>query len=75
MEQIHAVLVNLVRTYNIKYTYIDYGEMWWEILDAAAFGIFYTTNGSKDYSLGQLVLICEFILLNKHTSDCELIFQ
>ena len=43
---------NLVRTYNIKETYIDKDEPWSGILSASAFTIISTENRLKGYSPG-----------------------
>ena len=55
LEQIHQVLGNLVRTFNIQQTYVDKNYPWTGILDASAFAILSTTIRQKYYSLGQLI--------------------
>ena len=54
LEQIHQVLVNLVRICKISQTYVDKDDPLLGILDAAAFAIHWTTNSLKGYSTGQL---------------------
>ena len=44
LEQIHQVLVNLVRTYNITQLYVDKYNPWSVILSVAAFEIQSITN-------------------------------
>ena len=53
LEQISQVLGNLVRTFNIKDTYVDKDDQWSGFLAAEDFYIFSTTNRLKDYSPGQ----------------------
>ena len=66
LEQIHQVLGNLVRTFNIQQTYVDENDLWKGILDAALFAICSTTNRQKSYSPGQLIFGRDMILLIKH---------
>ena len=63
LKQIHQVLDNLVRTYNIKDTYIDQDCPWYEILAAATFTIFSTAKMLKGCSLVQLLFVHDMILL------------
>ena len=46
LEHIHQVLVNLVRTFNIRYAYVDKYDPWSGMLTAAAFA-----NCSKEKRL------------------------
>ena len=71
LEQIHQVLGNLVRNFNIKQTYVDENDLWTGILAASAFEIFSTTNRQKCYSPGQLIFGCDMIFLIKHSVDWE----
>ena len=75
LEQIHQVLGNLVRTFNIQQTYVDENDLWTGILAAAAFAIRSTTNGQKCFSLVQLIFGRDMILSIKHRVDWELIRQ
>ena len=73
LEQIHQVLENLVRNYNISHTYVYKNNPWLGILTAAYFSIISTTNRQNFYSLGQLIFGRDMILLIKNTVDWELI--
>ena len=75
MEQIHQVLGNLVRTYNITQTYIDKDDPWSGILAEAAFEIRSTTNRLKDYITGQFLSGRGIILPINLTMNWELIRQ
>ena len=75
LERIHTVLDHLVRTYNIKCTYIHEYDPWLRILVDAVFIIHCTTNGLKGYSPGQLVFGRDMIILIKHTADWGSICQ
>ena len=75
LEQIHQVIGNLVRTFNIQQTYVEKNDPWKEILAAAEFEIFSTTNAKKCYSPVQLIFGCDMILPIKHRVDWELICQ
>ena len=75
MEWIHAVLRNLVRTYNIKNTYIEKGSSCSGILAVTVFVIISTKNGLKCYSLDQLVFYGYLILMIKNMVGLELIRQ
>ena len=69
LEQIHQVLGNLVRTYNIKNTYIDEYDPWSGILVTAAFTNSSTENRLKGYSPGQLLFGRDMILPIRHKVD------
>ena len=75
IEKNHAVIGNLVCTYNVKDTYIDKYDPWMGILAAAAFPIFSTTNILKVYSLVLLLFSRYMILLIKYKADWVLICQ
>ena len=75
LEQIHQVLGNLVRTYNISQTYVDKDDPQSGILAAVYFAIFSTANGKKGYSQGQFIFGHDIILPIKHMVDWELIYQ
>ena len=75
LERIQQVLVNLVRTFNIKETYIDKDDPWSGILAVEAFLIRSTTNKLKIYITRQLLLGCDMILPIKHKVYWELIRQ
>ena len=47
LERIHQVQGNLVRTFNIQYTYVDENDTWTGILAASAFAILSTTHRQK----------------------------
>ena len=49
--------------YKIKDTYIDKDNLWLELLAAAAFGINCTENMLKGFTLIQLVLFYDMIIL------------
>ena len=66
LEQIHQVLVNLVRAYNITQTYCDKDDPWSGILDAASFAICSTTNILKGFSPSQFIFGRDMILPIKH---------
>ena len=69
------VIGNLVRTYNIKETYIDNNDPCLGTLVAAAFAIASTKNRVKGHTLGQLVFVHNMILLIKNAADWELLRQ
>ena len=73
LERIYQVLGNLVRTYNIKETYVDYDDLWSGILASEAFSIFSKSNMLKGYSPGQLVFGRDISIRIKRTVDWELI--
>ena len=75
LEQIHQVLGNLVRNFNVQQTYFDKNDPWTEILAAAAFLISSTTSMQKFYSLGQLIFGRDMILQIKYMVDWDLIRQ
>ena len=66
-------LGNLLWTCNITKTYVDENNPWSIILAAAAFSILSTKNRLKFYSLVQLLLGRDMILLIKHKVDWEII--
>ena len=55
LERICRVIGNLVRTYNIKETYVDKDDPWSGILSAALLVICSTENRLKVYSPVQLL--------------------
>ena len=69
LEQIHQVLGNLARAFNISQIYIDEDYPWLGILSAGFFTIFSTINIQKGYSLVQLIFGHDMILLIEHTVD------
>ena len=76
LECIQRVIGNLVRTYNIKDTYVDEDGPWLVILAAsAALIIISTSNRLKGYSLGKLVFGNDIIPPIKYNMDWELIHQ
>ena len=66
LERIHQVLVNLLRTLNVKQTHVDKNDPWTGILAAEAFPIRSETSSQKGYSPGQLIFGCDIILPIKH---------
>ena len=60
-----------MQTCNITQTCVDKDDPWLVILDKPSFEIFPTTYRVKDYSPGQLVFVCDIILLIKLKVDCE----
>ena len=69
LEQIHQVIGNLVRNFNIKETYVDKDDPLSGILAAAAFSILSTSTRLKGYSVGQIVFVSKIILPIKHKVD------
>ena len=69
------VLGNLVREYNIKYTYIDKYDPWVGILVDTAFENKSTANRLRGYTPGQLIFGSDMILPIKHMVDWEVILQ
>ena len=69
LEQIHQVLGNPVRNFNIPQTYIDKNDLWTGILAAAAFSFRSTTNSQKGYSPIQLIFGRDTILPIKYRVD------
>ena len=69
LEQINQVLVQLVQTYNIKYTYVDEGDPWSGILSASVLTMISTENRLKVYSPGKLVFGRNMIILIKNKAD------
>ena len=75
LAQIHQVLVNLVRNFNISQTYVDEYDPWLGILAAEAFTNFSTTNRQNFYSTDQLIFGRDIILPIEHTVGWKLIHQ
>ena len=75
LEQIHQALGNLVRTFNIKDTYVDKDNPWLVILSAEEFTIRSIWNRLKCYSPKKLVFGHDMITSIKHTVGWELISQ
>ena len=73
LEQIHQVLGNLVRTFNVQQTYIDKNYPWTRILASALFVIHSAASRQKGYSPGQLIFGRDMILPIKHSVGWELI--
>ena len=73
LEQIHQVLGNIVRTFNIQQTCVDKNDQWTVILAAAEFTICSTASRQKGYSPGQLIFGRDMILLIKYTVDWKFI--
>ena len=69
LERIQQVLEKLVRTFNIKETYIDEYDLWLVISAAAAFLVLSTANRLKYCSPEKIVLGCDMILPIKHKVD------
>ena len=69
LERIHPVIGNLVRTFNMKETYVDKDEPCLSILAEAAFTIISKIYRLKYYILKQLVFGCDMILPIKHNAD------
>ena len=68
-------LDNLVRTCNIKITYVENYEPWLVILAATAFATCSATNMLKRYNLGQMIFFRDVILPIKNKAFWELICQ
>ena len=68
-EQIHQVLGNLLRNFNITKTYVDEEEPWSCILSATEFTILSTTNRLKFYILVKFLFGSDIILPIKHEAD------
>ena len=75
LEIIHLVLGNLVGTYNIRDIYVDEEGLWSIILASVASAIYSTSNGSKVYTLVQLVFGRDMIIPIKHKVYLGLIRQ
>ena len=73
LKRIHAVLGNLVHTYNIKNTYMDEDDPWSGILAAESFKICSTVNRLKCYIPLQLLFGHDMIIPIKYTVYWELI--
>ena len=73
LERINQVLGDLVRTFNIKQTYVDKDDPWLGILATAAFAICSTKNRLKGYNPGQLLSGHDMIPPIKHKVYWELI--
>ena len=73
LEQIHQVLGNLVRIFNIQQNCVDKNYPWTGILAAAAFEICSTTSRQKGYGPGQLIFGRDMILPKKHSVDWKFI--
>ena len=69
LEQIHQVLRNLVRNFNILKTYVNENDPYLGVLSSASFEIRSTTNRFKRYSPLQLVSGRDMILPIKHKLD------
>ena len=73
LEWIYQVIGNLLRTFNVKQTYVDRNDPWMGILAAVAFVIFRTISRQKVYSPGQLIFDHDINFLIKNRVDWELI--
>ena len=75
IERMHQVLGNLVRSYILQETYIDYSDPWMGILAAAAFAVRSTYHRTKCQILGILILGQDMILPINHIENWRLIRQ
>ena len=73
LKGIHLVLGNLLREFNIKYTYIYNDDPRLGILAATAFAISSTEKSLKGCTLMQLIFSCDTITLIKHQAYWKLI--
>ena len=69
LEQLHRVIINLVRTCNITQTYADEDYQWSGILAASEFAIQTTTKMLKGYSTSQFLFGCDMTLPIKNKVD------
>ena len=71
LEITHLVLGNLVRTYNIKETYVDEYDIFMGILAATNFENSSTVNILECYTQVQLIFVCDMIFPIKNKLDWE----
>ena len=71
LEIIHSTLGNLVRTYNIKETYVDEYDIFMGILAATNFENSSTVNILECYTQVQLIFVCDMIFPIKNKLDWE----
>ena len=69
IERIHQVLENIVRTYNLQETYVDYADPWMGILVAADCGVQSMYHQTEHKIPGQLVLGRDIILQIDHVAN------
>ena len=75
IERINQVLGNLVRTYNLQETYVDYADPWMEILAAVAFAVQSMYHRTREKILGQIFFGQDTILPINHTQDWKYIYH
>ena len=75
IERIHQVLGNLVHSYNLQETYVDYADPWMGILAAADFAVRSTYHRTKGKSLVQLLFGQDMILPINHIYNWRYIRQ
>ena len=74
-EQIHQILENIVRTYNLQEKYVDAPEPWMGIISASAFTVQSTYHRTKRKSPVQLVFGRDIILPINHIANWRHICQ
>ena len=69
IEIIHQVLGNIVNSYNLQETYIDYSDPWMGILAAVVFSLRSTYHQTKRKILVQLIFGQDMILTINHIEN------
>ena len=75
IERIHQVLGNLVHSYNLQETYVEYSDPWMVLLAAAAFAVRSTYHRTKGKVLVQLIFGKDMIQPINHIENWRYIRQ
>jgi transposase InsO family protein len=73
VEQVHQVVGNIIRTFELENNYLDNNDPWKEILSATAFAVRSTFHTTLQNTPGQLVFWRDMILNVKHETNWEYI--
>ena len=73
LERIHAVIANMVRTFDLEDNYLDEVDPWKGILSATAFAVRSTYHTTLKKTPGQLIFGRHMILNVKHEANWEYI--
>ena len=73
MEQIHQVIGNIIRTFEIETNYLNEVNLFKGVLAAAAFAVRSTYHTTLKKTPGQLVFGCDMIFNIQHVTNWEFI--
>ena len=75
VEQIHQVIGNIIRTFDLEEHYLNEEDPWMGILAATAFAVRSTYHTTLKKTPGQLVFGCDMIFNIQHVANWEFIRQ